>query len=999
MFRKKTAQHNKEESSSHHGHHKKLRKKIGVFYKINFTIITLISLILFYFVILVSAKPKSFPYFTQKIKSYLEQNFDSAVEIKDSTVSFTAYGSFKLAADNLKITKLLQNGEHHEIILPRIETEFSLFDFILMRFTPSKVKIINPEIAINNFSATKSSESLGNDFEPIVDFFSQIKNGKIHLKIFEIENAKFIIHKKNENDKIIILRKSQFHIKTRGLIENNLQITSSNLVNVNGASKDISVNANCILDNKNLTNCDFSLANFDVALAEKFSEKLKILRQVNVSLNATAKLIINNDTFESLSFKAEAKNGEAEIADFFAKKIFFSNLSIAGNYDFASDKLSLSEIKANLLNSLEEKNNTSPLKNLATLNMSLIFSSLSDSQNNKTDFDIKIANVLDKELERFWPIAIPGQDIREWFLQHVAVGVVNSAYAKFSLVKLNGISVLEKIDSEVNFSDMNLRYDEYFPNISNLRGIAKFTKNDMKINVVSGAVLDSKISNAQVSINDFSDITTVLNITGKLVGPAADTLKHADYNSINFIQNIEKYLNGSAESTVDLKIPLIDKLALKDIYLDVKSTIENLKNDYVEGGVMIFTKKMVDHNNFITSIDLTASSLVAKAFDVEKKQGNPGALEFTLIIDDHYNLNFKNINLWKKEEITENKITKNVEAKILGSLEVNTTTGAVTSLNIKNNNFGNNNYVISYQNFFDKNKQKIQQFSLSGANFNLASFLENKLPEFSSDDQNIAKTNVKITVDKVFLVNKKSLRKLSVNFNQANGFLYSLGAKALYGNKQTFNFASDKNSKDQLDILGKISDVGYLAEGLAISDKISSGNAKIKITQDSVNNKPILNGQVEINNNITFYESNTTKRLEKNNLFSSVKDKIFSNNKTIFNLVKIDFSLQKKQLKLNSFVANNYKIGITAKGNFNFADDSYDINGMIIPGFVINNLFGIGNIPLIGGVISGALTGGEGGGLFGIKYQYKKLPNQKEPTFETNTLSSFVPVSIRSLFE
>jgi hypothetical protein len=54
---------------------------------------------------------------------------------------------------------------------------------------------------------------------------------------------------------------------------------------------------------------------------------------------------------------------------------------------------------------------------------------------------------------------------------------------------------------------------------------------------------------------------------------------------------------------------------------------------------------------------------------------------------------------------------------------------------------------------------------------------------------------------------------------------------------------------------------------------------------------------------------------------------------------------------------------------------------------------------LIGGVISGLLTGGEGGGLFGIKYEYTKLANQAEPVFKTDSVSAFVPVSIRNLFD
>ena len=102
---------------------------------------------------------------------------------------------------------------------------------------------------------------------------------------------------------------------------------------------------------------------------------------------------------------------------------------------------------------------------------------------------------------------------------------------------------------------------------------------------------------------------------------------------------------------------------------------------------------------------------------------------------------------------------------------------------------------------------------------------------------------------------------------------------------------------------------------------------------------------------------------------------------------------------LDSLIANNYKIGITAKGDINLSDDSYEIKGMIIPGFIINNLFGMGKIPVIGNVISGLLTGGEGGGLFGIRYEYKKENSEKDPTFKTNKVSAFVPTTIRNLFD
>ena len=63
------------------------------------------------------------------------------------------------------------------------------------------------------------------------------------------------------------------------------------------------------------------------------------------------------------------------------------------------------------------------------------------------------------------------------------------------------------------------------------------------------------------------------------------------------------------------------------------------------------------------------------------------------------------------------------------------------------------------------------------------------------------------------------------------------------------------------------------------------------------------------------------------------------------------------------------------------AKQSYNLSGMIIPGYIVNSLFGIGKIPLIGSVISGILTGGQGGGLFGLRYEYVKKPNVHSATW------------------
>ncbi len=198
---------------------------------------------------------------------------------------------------------------------------------------------------------------------------------------------------------------------------------------------------------------------------------------------------------------------------------------------------------------------------------------------------------------------------------------------------------------------------------------------------------------------------------------------------------------------------------------------------------------------------------------------------------------------------------------------------------------------------------------------------------------------------------------------------------------------------------GSIKDISLLIFGFNLSNKISSGNTTINIKNQFINNKSIFEGDLRVYNGINFYEGSEVKKIYSNQLVSKVKNDIVQDQKIHFDQLKVEFMIDDYALKIKSLIANNYKIGITAKGMVNLKDNSFKINGMIVPGYFINNLFGIGKIPLIGGVVRGLFTGGEGGGLFGIKYEYSKTKDQKEAEFKTDKLSAFVPVTIRNLFD
>lgn len=83
-------------------------------------------------------------------------------------------------------------------------------------------------------------------------------------------------------------------------------------------------------------------------------------------------------------------------------------------------------------------------------------------------------------------------------------------------------------------------------------------------------------------------------------------------------------------------------------------------------------------------------------------------------------------------------------------------------------------------------------------------------------------------------------------------------------------------------------------------------------------------------------------------------------------------------------------LGITAQGRIDLASDRLDIEGTIVPAYVVSQI--IGEIPLIGRI----LTGGEGEGLFAATYRAKGA--LEDPEVSVNPLAVLAPGFLRGLF-
>jgi hypothetical protein len=83
-------------------------------------------------------------------------------------------------------------------------------------------------------------------------------------------------------------------------------------------------------------------------------------------------------------------------------------------------------------------------------------------------------------------------------------------------------------------------------------------------------------------------------------------------------------------------------------------------------------------------------------------------------------------------------------------------------------------------------------------------------------------------------------------------------------------------------------------------------------------------------------------------------------------------------------------IGLTTAGYLDLATDTARLRGLVVPGFVVNNL--LSNVPLLGPL----LTGGKGAGLFAISYRLEGPFDDLKS--DVNMMSAITPGALRELF-
>ena len=892
-----------------------------------------------YFILLITTEQKSFPFLTNKveseIKQYLEQHDDIRIKnIRIKQKNFNIIAHFDQI--NLTYSKIF-------VDIPTAKLSFSIFDLILFQTSIKEMDIDLANVKYHSYLSDKSDDNFNfklNDILPEI-LSSNLKKAKINRLNLKLLNEGKIYHDIKINDAALKISNERSFLSAKIKFKN----------------KNLTLKNRCYIDAAAI--CNINISKFDPSLISNFySIPLDISGiRAKISSNIT---IISNDKSDNISFIFNSDKGVINDRRIFSDRVQFDDLRISGDYNLDQKSLKITDFNLKFDNDITFSGN---------LNIQNVFKP-------KFNVNLSLDNLTRKDTSKLWPIIIPEDDnIKKWVLKHMKSFDIEKSNIFMQFDQGNMVD----IDAKFNFKNAAILYDRYFPTIYDASGRAHFDNKSMKIEIDKGNVLKSKIKNATIIIADFFKKTLILEIKSKVIGRAEDLLKHINYKS-DFARNIGNYVNGFSNSYIDLAIPIEQKLNLKDIYLQIHSRVRNINNNYLckNSYLHIDVTKDVNSDVFSSKINLTGSNINFAPLSIAKNKNIKSQLSF--------DIESKN-NLLKFDNLKFNLLQDNL---ITGSFLFNLDYKSVQNINLKHLDF-----ALSYNSDY---KNSTRELIINAKKIDLNK-LKSIITSSNSDHKKYDINNVEIILDDLILVNDIKFHDVDINLHCNKSLCINSFIEVKKDNKEIVNIDFKPYPIKQITkISGKISDISSVVRGFDIYDKILEGDLAIEAEIKMDDQDAIISCEAYNKKEYQILKGEMVEKISKDDFFSKIRDKLALEDKVRFDDLHSEFNIRDGVLELEKFIISNNYLGITAKGDINIIAGKVDIKGLVVPGYLINRLFGIGDLPIIK-YFSPLLVGEEGGGIFAGSYKLEKNPDiDNKLRFQLNKSSIFAPGAIRNFF-
>ena len=327
----------------------------------------------------------------------------------------------------------------------------------------------------------------------------------------------------------------------------------------------------------------------------------------------------------------------------------------------------------------------------------------------------------------------------------------------------------------------------------------------------------------------------------------------------------------------------------------------------------------------------------------------------------------------------------------------------VEAFRTQNFSYGQTNMQITYG---DGEEEGTKDYVMKGSVLDVSKINPYDLKDLKEQKgYKDVKTNVVINIDKVILKNKKTLKnlagKIACDKNSCADFDFSAG---LYKEKMVTlvsEFDKVKSSGTIVsDIDLEVDDVGYFLNGFGMTNRIVGGGGRMK-AKNKISDIFILDGNLIIDEPFEFIKAQYVnivieKDVEESKDIKDIQSLLTESDRIKFDKAQSRFKIKNEDIFIKNMMLNNLdmNLGLTIEGEMDIASGMIDINGIIIPSYKINSLFGLGKVPILGSIF----VGEKGGGVFAPAYTFQKRNHKSPGQFKVSKASAIAPGVTRNIF-
>jgi len=664
---------------------------------------------------------------------------------------------------------------------------------------------------------------------------------------------------------------------------------------------------------------------------------------------------------------------------------------------------------------------------------------------NLIEFKAGLKDFMVNDLDTYWPLPLE-KSVRDWVTGNINDCVIPEADIDMQYSNLSGKFGNKKnknpfslaLKSQVKFNNCSLVYMPEHPRITGASGVATFTNDGMNIDVTSGKMLaDSVIKSGNVSIPDFHAKTNILEVKVDVSSSLSDVFEYLKLPEFDIPEDAglnPALAAGDVAGSVKLSIPLLHKLDKNDVKHTITAVTSNAsiqkiagkftlssmnaEAEIVDGVVKIGGHGLINgipmDMNFASTSGKNAGFTVTAKSSKEKtsaKDYGISGLDFLSGNPDvelHYTkssaasvlniaadlkdaaINFKpasfvkplghsarlNMNVdIRDDRVKISDFSLNGESvAIQGDIVLADGSNKIISANLPVVKYAGNDFAFKAA----AEDGGYNSYSVVGNSINLEPFMAEKSDEAS-------KTKLKLDIKDAFSLEKSKASNLNLSIECSGGICPKINGAGVFPNGKTFAISTMEQG-GALVTKAQSNDAGYMLKFLGVFNGMDGGDLDYSA-------KTMIDNTQDCLAEITDFKITTAPALAKLLSVASITgvlDGLNTKSGISFGKLEMPFKKTASAISFQNARISGPSIGLAATGVINSKTDTMNVEGTIVPAYVLNTL--LDKVPLIGS----ALTGGKGRGIFAFSFTAKGA--LASPDVSVNPLSAITPGFLREIF-